>query len=225
MKAHTWELFERELRAGRLEPLQGALEGAFDLLAGTFRAGGKVLVCGNGGSAADSEHIVGELMKGFRSRRELPAADRERLAAAWGEEGRALAGRLQRALPAISLVSQVSLGTAVANDLGAELVFAQQVYGYGRPGDLLLAISTSGNAANVLAACRTARAFGLRVLGFSGQDGGRLSGLCDLCLRPPASETSEVQVWHLRAYHLLCAALEQELLGPAAGEGAVRSPG
>lgn len=219
MKAHTRELFERELRAGGLEPSREALVGAFDLLAGSLSAGGKVLTCGNGGSAADSEHIVGELMKGFRSRRELPAADRERLEAAWGEEGRALAGRLQRALPAISLVSQVSLGTAVANDLGAELVFAQQVYGYGRPGDTLIAISSSGNAANVLAACRTARAFGLKVLGFSGREGGRLAGLCDLCLRAPASETSEVQVWHLRAYHLLCAALEAELLGPEPAQG------
>jgi len=213
MKAQTGELFERELRAGNLEPLREALPAAFDLLAAALSAGGKVLVCGNGGSAADSEHIVGELMKGFRSRRALPPADRERLESAWGAEGRALAGRLQRALPAISLVSQVSLGTAVANDLGADLVFAQQVYGYGRAGDALIAISTSGNAANVLAACRTARAFGLKVLGMSGAEGGELARICDLCLRAPASETSEVQVWHLRAYHLLCALLEAELLG------------
>jgi D-sedoheptulose 7-phosphate isomerase len=218
MKEHTRRLFERELRAGGLEPLRDALEAAFGLLARALSAGGKVLTCGNGGSAADSEHIVGELMKGFRSRRALPPADRQRLEAACGPAGRALADRLQRALPAISLVSQVSLGTAVANDLGADLVFAQQVYGYGRPGDVLIAISTSGKAANVLAACRTARAFGLKVLGLSGQDGGPLSGLCDLCLRAPATETSEVQVWHLRAYHLLCGALEAELLGPAANE-------
>jgi D-sedoheptulose 7-phosphate isomerase len=224
MKEHTRRLFERELRAAKLEPLRESLEGAFGLLAGALGSGGKVLVCGNGGSAADSEHIVGELMKGFRSRRELPPADRQRLQAACGEEGRALAARLQRALPAISLVSQVSLGTAVANDLGADLVFAQQVYGYGRPGDALIAISTSGNAPNVLAACRTARAFGLLVLGLSGQDGGRLGGLCDLCLRAPASETSEVQVWHLRAYHLLCAAVEAELLGPGEGPAAGGRP-
>jgi D-sedoheptulose 7-phosphate isomerase len=219
MKAQTWQLFERELRAGGLEPLREALAGAFDLLAAALGSGGKVLVCGNGGSAADSEHIVGELMKGFRSRRPLPPADRERLERTGGAEGRALAGRLQRALPAISLVSQVSLGTAVANDQGADLVFAQQVYGYGRAGDALIAISTSGNAANVLAACRTARAFGLKVLGMSGAQGGELAGACDLCLRAPASETAEVQVWHLRANHLLCALLEAELLGPAAGEG------
>jgi len=207
------ELFEREVRAAGLEALREPLAAALDLLAGALHGGGKVLVCGNGGSAADSEHIVGELMKGFRSRRPLPEADRVRLEAACGLEGRALAGRLQRALPAISLVSQVSLGSAVANDLGADLVFAQQVYGYGRPGDALIAISTSGNAGNVLAACRTARAFGLKVLGLTGADGGRLAQACDVCLRAPASETSAVQVWHLRAYHLLCGLLEAELFG------------
>jgi D-sedoheptulose 7-phosphate isomerase len=204
------ELLEREVRAAGLEALREPLAAALSLLAGALRGGGKVLVCGNGGSAADSEHIVGELMKGFRSRRPLPEADRARLEAACGPEGRALAGRLQRALPAISLVSQVSLGTSVANDLGADLVFAQQVYGYGRPGDALIAISTSGNAANVLAACRTARALGLKVLGLTGAGGGQLAQACDVCLRAPASETSAVQVWHLRAYHLLCGLLEAE---------------
>jgi D-sedoheptulose 7-phosphate isomerase len=209
------ELFERELRAAGLEALREPLAAAFDLLAGVLSGGGKVLVCGNGGSAADSEHIVGELMKGFRSRRPLPEADRDRLEAACGLEGRALAGRLQRALPAISLVSQISLGTALANDLGADLVFAQQVYGYGRPGDALIAISTSGNAGNVLAACRTARAFSLRTLGLTGADGGQLAQTCDVCLRAPADGTAEIQVWHLRAYHLLCGLLETELFGPA----------
>jgi D-sedoheptulose 7-phosphate isomerase len=217
MKAPTGELFEKELLAGKLEPLREELLAAFELLAGALGAGGKVLVCGNGGSAADSEHIVGELMKGFRRRRALPPSDRQRLQSAWGEEGRLLAGRLQQALPAISLVSQVSLATAVANDLGADLVFAQQVYGYGRAGDALIALSTSGNAANVLAACRTARAFGLKVLGLTGRQGGELARLCDRCLRVPADETAEVQVWHLRCYHLLCAALELELLAGDSG--------
>jgi D-sedoheptulose 7-phosphate isomerase len=211
MQARTRELFERELQSSGLQTLRETLLAAFQLLAAAFRGGGKVLVCGNGGSAADSEHIVGELMKGFRSRRPLPAADQAKLEQSCGSEGRELAARLQRALPAISLVSQVSLASAVANDLGGELVFAQQVYGYGRPGDALIALSTSGRAANVLAACRTARAFGLRILGLTGQDGGALAQACDVCLRAPASDTAEVQVWHLRSYHLLCALLEAEL--------------
>lgn len=213
MRPDTHNLFERELASSGLEMLAGPLEQAFTLLASCYRKGGKVLVCGNGGSAADSEHIVGELMKGFRSARPLPPEHREQLAQRWGEEGRRLAGRLQRALPTISLVSQVSLGTAVANDLGADLQFAQQVYGYGRPGDVLVGISTSGKAGNVLAACRVARAFGLVVLGLTGSAGGPLAELSDLAVRVPASQTAEVQLWHMKVYHLLCATLEQEFFG------------
>jgi len=213
MKPETRTLFERELASSGLEMLAAPLEQAFTLLASCYREGGKVLVCGNGGSAADSEHIVGELMKGFRSVRPLPPEHREQLVRSWGEEGRQLAERLQRALPAISLVSQVSLGTAVANDQGADLQFAQQVYGYGRPGDVLVGISTSGKAVNVLAACRVARAFGLVILGLTGAGGGPLAELSDLAVRAPAAATAEVQLWHLRIYHLLCAVLEEEFFG------------
>ena len=213
MEFRTREHFSRELAASGLEALAGPLEGAFAMLADCFRRGGKVLVCGNGGSAADSEHIVGELMKEFRIRRPLPEEDQARLRGLWGEEGRRLGQGLQGALPAISLVSQVSLCTAMANDAGADLVFAQQVYAYGRPGDALLGISTSGNAANVVAACRAARAFGLRTLAFTGGDGGRLKEVCELSLQAPASATSEIQLWHMRCYHLLCAMLELEMFG------------
>jgi D-sedoheptulose 7-phosphate isomerase len=213
MKPETKALFYRELEAGGLAALADSLEQAFLLLSTCFRSGGKLLVCGNGGSAADAEHIVGELMKGFRSLRPLPREHQERLSARWGEEGRLLAGTLQCALPAISLVSQVSLGTAVANDMGAELVFAQQVYGYARSEDALLAISTSGRAQNVLAACRVARALGIRVLGLTGADGGELKNICDLTIQAPAQMTHEIQIWHMRVYHLLCAVLEEEFFG------------
>jgi D-sedoheptulose 7-phosphate isomerase len=215
MKEQTAAWWRKELDEGPLAPCRQEIGRAFDLLAGCFLRGGKVLVCGNGGSAADSEHIVGELMKGFHSRRPIPETDRARLAANAGEEGRYLAERLQRALPAISLVSQVSLTTAVANDVAADMVFAQQVYGYGREGDVLIGISTSGNAANVLQALRTARAFGLGTLGLSGADGGRMKGLCDVLIRVPAGVTPEVQTWHLRIYHALCALLELEFFGRA----------
>jgi D-sedoheptulose 7-phosphate isomerase len=213
MKKQTAAWWQKELREGTLGPCRQELERAFDLLAESFRRGGKVLVCGNGGSAADSEHIVGELMKGFHSRRPIPEADRARLARSAGEEGRYLAERLQGALPAISLVSQVSLSTAVANDVAADLVFAQQVYGYGREGDVLMGISTSGNAANVLHALRTARAFGVGTLGLTGEEGGRMKDLCQVLIRVPVSITPEVQVWHLRVYHTLCALLELEFFG------------
>jgi D-sedoheptulose 7-phosphate isomerase len=217
MKKQNAARWRKELRDGTLKPCRRELEQAFDLLSGSFRRGGKLLVCGNGGSAADSEHIVGELMKGFHSRRPIPEADRARLAVAGGEEGRYLAERLQGALPAISLVSQVSLATAVANDVAADMVFAQQVYGYGRRGDALLGISTSGNAANVLNALRAARAFGLGTLGLTGAEGGRMKGLCDVLIRVPASSTPEVQLWHLKVYHALCTLLELEFFGQADG--------
>jgi len=224
MEKQTAAWWRQELAAGTLEPCRQAMERAFELLSGSFRRGGKLLVCGNGGSAADSEHIVGELMKGFHSRRPIPKADRARLAGAGGEEGPYLAERLQGALPAICLASQVSLTTAVANDVAADMVFAQQVYGYGRRGDALLGISTSGNAGNVLNALRTARAFGLGTLGLTGADGGRMKGLCDVLIRAPASSTPEVQLWHLRVYHALCALLELEFFGQAAPEAGSGPP-
>ncbi|MBQ3889457.1 MAG: SIS domain-containing protein, partial [Clostridia bacterium] len=162
-------------------------------------AGGKLLVCGNGGSAADCEHIVGELMKGFHKKRELPAdspvpAD--------------IAAGLQGALPAISLVSQSGLCTAFINDCDPELVFAQQVYGYLKPGDVLLGLSTSGNSANVAAAARTASALGGKTLAVTGESGGRLALLCDVCVRLPACDTAQIQELTLPVYHALCALLE-----------------
>ena len=180
---------------------------AFEILRDCFAAGGKLLICGSGGSAADSEHIVGE-MKSFKRARPLPDAVRARLTETFPEEGEALAARLQGALPALSLVSQTALLTAVANDVSAELIFAQQVYGYGRAGDAVLAISTSGDSANVLSALRVARALGLRTVGLTGRGGGEMTGLCDVTIRVPEDETLEIQERHLPVYHALCEMLE-----------------
>jgi len=210
MKGETERLLLAGLRQAGLEPLRAAVEAAFRLLLDCFAGGGKVLVCGNGGSAADSEHIVGELMKGFRLARRVPAADRARLEAAFPADAARLADRLQGALPAVSLVSPVSLNTAILNDIGGEMVFAQQVYGLGRPGDVLVGLSTSGGARNVLSALKVARAFGLATLGFSGRGGGEMAGLCDVLLLSPAAETSDIQVHHMQLYHTLCAMLETE---------------
>jgi D-sedoheptulose 7-phosphate isomerase len=181
---------------------------AHALLHATFAGGGKVLLCGNGGSAADCEHIVGELMKGYQAPRPLAAEVRAQLAAAFPQEGAYLADHLQGALPAISLVSQSGLITAFANDVAPDMVFAQQVYGYGRPGDALIAISTSGNSANVVNAVRVARAFGLHTLGFTGAAGGQLQSLCDVTVCVPSSQTATVQEYHLPIYHALCELLE-----------------
>jgi D-sedoheptulose 7-phosphate isomerase len=200
-------LFERH---PHLEPCRASLTEAAEVLIDSFRAGGKLLVCGNGGSAADSEHIVGELMKGYRSLRPLGPERAAALGRYFPGEGAALAAKLQGALPAISLVSQVSLTSAVANDVGAEMVFAQQVFGYGRPGDVLLAISTSGNAANVLNAVRVGRAFGLRCIALTGT-GGALGRLCDPSVAAPGADTAAIQENHMRMYHALCGAVEAEL--------------
>lgn len=199
-------------RCPALIPCIHALGRAVRVLLSCFRAGGKLLICGNGGSAADAEHTAAELMKGFRHRRPLPPDLRARIAAA-GDPG--LAGRLQSALPAIALGGSSPLVTAIANDMGAELCFAQQVLGYGRAGDVLLGISTSGNAGNVLAAVRVARAMGLGTIGLTGRDGGLLAGAVDLAIRVPAQETYLVQELHLPVYHALCAAVEEAIFGQA----------
>jgi D-sedoheptulose 7-phosphate isomerase len=193
-----------------LQPVAQDIRKAFELLCESYRQGGKLLVCGNGGSAADSDHITGELMKGFLLQRPLPEAERRKLAAASKEDGLYLAEHLQGALPAISLASQAALMTAIANDVAADMIFAQQVWGYGRPGDVLLGISTSGKARSVLLALQAARARGLRTLGLTGGEGGAMLSLCDVALRAPGSQTPVIQERHLAIYHTLCAMLEAE---------------
>lgn len=196
--------------------LQGCssdIQRAAELLGDCFDAGGKLLVCGNGGSAADAEHIVGELMKGYRLARKIHAESRKNLIAAFPQEGSYLADHLQGALPAISLVSQSALLSAFANDVAPDMVYAQQVFGYGRAGDVLWAISTSGNAANVMNAARVALSVGLRVIGLTGPDGGQLKALSDVCICAPGKNTPEVQERHLPIYHAICAALEDRFFG------------
>lgn len=184
---------------------------AFLLLSDTVHSGGKIMTCGNGGSACDAEHIVGELMKGFYLQRPLPEEERKDLQERYGEEGRYMASHLQRAIPAISLVSGVALSTAYANDVAANLLFAQQVRGLGRPGDLLWGISTSGNSENVNYGLLAAKHMGLRTLGLTGRNGGRMAALCDVEIRVPLDDTASIQEAHIAIYHALCAALEEEL--------------
>jgi D-sedoheptulose 7-phosphate isomerase len=193
-----------------LAPVDGDIVAAFDLLAAAFAGGGKVLVCGNGGSAADAEHIVGELMKTMVTRRRLPASEQQDLRDRFpGEMGAYLAETLEGALPTIALGAHSSLATAIQNDTRGDMVFAQQVYGYGRPGDVLWAFSTSGRSRNVVLAGATAIARGLKVLAFTGEMQGPLSALASAAVMVPASTTPEVQEFHLPIYHALCEALEQ----------------
>ncbi|WP_077328973.1 D-sedoheptulose-7-phosphate isomerase [Virgibacillus siamensis] len=186
------------------------IEQAFQLLVSSYRNHGKLLLCGNGGSAADCEHIVGELMKGFTLERPVDLEFRQKLKAVDPSEGDFLADHLQQALPAISLVSQSALITATANDVAAEMVYAQQVYGYGERQDILIGLSTSGNSVNVINACNVAKALGMKTIGFTGKNGGKMSEICDISINVPWSKTLDIQERHLPIYHTLCIMLEKE---------------
>ena len=189
------------------------IEAAYAIVEAAFQQRQKLLICGNGGSTADSEHIVGELMKGFRLHRPLPAVMQERLRTVWPQEGAYIGEHLQGALPAISLASHTAFATAYANDVAADLVFAQQVYGYGEAGDVLLCISTSGRSTNVCHAARVAHALGLQTIGLTGSDGGLLATLCDVAICVPRSTVEDIQEMHLPVYHTLCLMLEEHFFG------------
>ena len=193
-----------------LEVCAADIQAAIERLRACFAQGGKVLTCGNGGSAADAEHIVGELMKGYLLKRPIPDEIRTRLVSINPQDGDYLARQLQGGLPAISLVSQTSLLSAITNDTAADMVYAQQVYVYGRAGDAVIGISTSGNARNVIHAMQVARALGLHTIGLTGPTGGALKPLCEVCIRVPAKSTSDIQERHLPIFHVLCAMLEEE---------------
>lgn len=189
---------------------EDAVRAAVGLMTDAFRAGRKLLVCGNGGSAADSEHIVGELMKSFRFKRSIDADFSRAYRDVNGEDAPTW---LEGSLPALSLVSQTALSTAFGNDEAAVGTFSQQVYGYGEPGDVLLAISTSGNSANVVEAVKVARAKDVKVIALTGSKGSKLSSLAEVCIRVPRDETFQVQELHLPVYHCLCACVEANLFG------------
>lgn len=181
---------------------------AYELLLDVSRRGGKILLCGNGGSAADAEHIVGELVKGFKLPRKLSADE----TAAFGEF-EAVARKLQKGIQAISLNSHTALMTALGNDNGYDMVFAQQVYVYGDPSDILIGMTTSGNSANVVNAAVTAKVRGMKVIGITGEAESKLSEISDLCLRLPSQETYRIQEYTLPIYHALCAMVEEAMFG------------
>lgn len=190
------ELFERY---PALQICEKDIEDALKLLIDTYKNDGKVLVCGNGGSAADSEHIVGELMKGFMLKREV-------------DDGRIpenMRCNLQGALPAISLVSQSGVLSAFINDVEPEMMYAQLVYGYGKEGDLLICLSTSGNSTNCVNAAEVAKSIGVKVLSLTGEKESRLSQLSDCTVKVPDTETFKVQEYHLPVYHFLCSMTEK----------------
>lgn len=199
---HYSRLFERY---PELAGLKESIIDAYNALYRTYKAGGKLLICGNGGSASDSEHIVGELMKGFYKKRALNDAMLAKLGQ--GSE------YLQGTLTAIALTGHTALSTAFANDVDPEMVFAQQVYGYGRKGDVFLGISTSGNSRNVVNAAKVAKALNLTVIALTGPKGGELAKICDVLINVPGETTGDIQEHHLPVYHALCAMLEEKFFG------------
>lgn len=185
------------------------IEKAYRVLEECYEHDGKLLIAGNGGSAADSEHIAGELMKRFKTPRPVPAEFAEKLKTVDPVRGQSLAKNLERGLMAIPLVAHEALSTAYINDVDGLGVFAQQLYGFGRPGDVFLGISTSGNSKNVMSATVVARALGLKVIGLTGADGGELAKVADVTIRVPEKETYMIQELHLPVYHCLCLMLEE----------------
>lgn len=193
-------------RAPELCPLRDQIDASFRMLRDAIANGGKLLLCGNGGSAADADHWTGELLKGFKSKRPLLSAERAGLPAE-------IADSLQGAIPAIPLTGFAALTTAFANDVSGDLAFAQLTHALGRSGDVFIGLSTSGGARNVCAAARVARVRGLRTLGLTGASGGTLAPLCDICLRVPTAETYRAQEFHLQIYHCLSLMLEVNFFG------------
>ena len=196
-------------RYPQLESCQRDMEMAFSIMKDSFQSGGKLLVCGNGGSAADCSHIAGELLKGFLKKRRLA----EELRDTWTlavPDGRFLHENLQGALPVISLPEQLSFSKAFANDVRGDLNYAQLVYAYGREGDVLLALSTSGNSENIKYALETAKVLGLKNIGLSGMGNGKIKEFCDVYVQAPSLCTPEIQEYHLAVYHTLCRWLEEE---------------
>lgn len=196
-----------------LVPIKEDILNTYTILEECYKNGGKLLIAGNGGSAADAEHIVGELMKKFKISRPVPETLAEKLEIIDPVIGKQLANDLEQGLMAIPLVAHEALTTAYLNDVGSLSVYAQRLYGYGRPGDVFLGISTSGNSQNILYATVLAKAIGMKTIGLTGRAGGNMSKLADITIRVPADETYMIQELHLPVYHCLCLMLEEYFFG------------
>ena len=212
MKETTRRIGLRLLDENGLSYLDDAFLTAVEESIAAVEKGGKIVVCGNGGSAADSQHIVGELQKGFVLPRKLKDADKAAFAP-FGADGAHLAEKLQRGIPAVSLSGSDAIASAVINDNGAEMMYAQQAYALLRAGDVFIGISTSGNAENVCLAALTAKAKGAYTIGLCGKSGGKLKEVCDVSLVVALPDTFRIQEKHLPLYHAYCMCLEEEFFG------------
>lgn len=210
MKTTTKSIFDELIaRFPELSVCKENILKAYAMLEAVYKNGGKLLVCGNGGSASDSEHIVGELMKQFKKKRAIDSNIYKALSD-YGEEGKIMQECLEGNLPAISLTSHIALTTAFANDKEPSLTFAQQLLGLGSPNDALISISTSGNSKNCVYATVLAKVKGMKTISLTGERASKLSSLSDVTINVPAHETYAIQEYHLPIYHALCAMLEEE---------------
>jgi phosphoheptose isomerase len=200
-------------RYPQLEGISNKISEASERLIRCYQNGNKVLICGNGGSSSDSDHIAGELLKGFEQKRPLDDSMKNSLLATSDSRGPFLAEKLQTGLPAISLSAHTGLLTAVENDTDATLIYAQQVIAFGNRDDVLLGISTSGNAQNIIDAAITARAKGMTIIALTGESGGMLKSFCDILINVPEIRTAFVQELHLPVYHTLCLMIENSIFG------------
>ena len=207
------ELEELIRRYPQLIVCKDDIEKAYLLLQKTYDEGHKLLIAGNGGSAADSEHIAGELMKRFKITRPIDKELADRLMAIDPQRGERLVHNLEMPLRAVPLTSHISITTAYMNDADATGVFAQQMLGFGDEGDVFLAISTSGNSENIISACVVAKALGIKIIGLTGEKQSKLSEYADICIRVPETETYKIQELHLPVYHALCLMLESNYYG------------
>lgn len=196
-----------------LSTIRESVGTAASAIIGCYQAGGKLLACGNGGSSSDAGHIVGELMKSFELSRPLGNDIRQMLLDISPERGEYMAGKLEKGLPSIALAEHTSLTTAICNDIDPDLVFAQQVISYGKPGDILLALSTSGNSRNITDACIAARALKLTVVGITGRKGGKMNEYCDIIINVPEDMTARIQELHLPVIHAICRIVENHFFG------------
>jgi phosphoheptose isomerase len=191
-----------------LAGVKNSIAEAAGMIITCYSNGGKLLICGNGGSSADADHLAAELMKSFESARPLDDSFKKRLREISVVRGKNIAEKLEHALPAISLPSNTALTTAISNDIDPSLIYAQQLIGYGDEGDVLIGISTSGNSQNIVDACITAKALNLNVIGITGKTGGKMKQYCDLLVNVPESRTAWVQELHLPVLHTICLIVE-----------------
>lgn len=210
MKETTRKIYEELFaRYPVLARIKENVLNAFELIEGTYKQGGTVFCGGNGGSASDSEHIVGELLKSFKKNRAVDEKTASTLSC-YGEDGEYVLSKLEGSLPAVSLISQTGILTAFANDKSWDTAIAQQLYGLGKAGDCLLVLSTSGNSKNCVYAVLVAKSKAISTIALTGMDGGKLKKICDECICAPEKETYKAQELHLPIYHCLCAMLEEE---------------